>query len=106
MRENKYQQKLVRKLKDKFPDCTVLHNNAGVMQGIPDLLILNGKRWAALETKRNKDANHRPNQDYYVDRLNKMSYASFVYPENEQEVLDDLERVLGAKRKTRSVLSK
>jgi hypothetical protein len=72
----------------------VLKNDPNYISGIPDLLILNGNKWASLEVKKSAKAKHRPNQDYYVDKMNKMSYSSFVYPENKEDVLNDLERSL------------
>lgn len=98
MRENQYQSKLIRKIKALFPEAMVLKNDSGYLQGVPDLLILNDEKWAALECKRSKSAKHRPNQGYYVERMNGMSYASFVYPENEQEVLSELQRALDPSR--------
>jgi hypothetical protein len=92
MRENEFQSKLIRRLKSRFDGCMVLKNDPDYKQGVPDLLILSGDRWAALEVKRSKNAPHRPNQDYYVDLMNNMSYASFIYPENEEEVLNELEQ--------------
>ena len=92
MLENKFKQNLVRELKEKFPDCMVLHLDPNEIQGVPDILILNGSKWAALEGKKSKDAQHRPNQDYYVAKMNEMSYAAFVYPENKEEIINDLER--------------
>lgn len=92
MLENKFQSKLIKEIKNRFPGCIVLKNDSGYIQGIPDLIILFGKRWAALEVKKSNDANHRPNQDYYVDKMNEMSYASFISPENKEEVLDGMER--------------
>lgn len=93
--ENKYQAGLIKRLKKRFPDAVILKNDPEYIQGIPDLLILNGTTWAMLECKRSEHASHRPNQDYYIDLLGTMSYASFIYPENEERVMDDLEQALG-----------
>lgn len=90
--ERDYQADLIKKLKLIFPGCVVLKNDSGYKQGIPDLLILWQHRWAALEVKLTADSPHQPNQDYYIDIWNKMSFASFIYPENEQEVLDAIFR--------------
>lgn len=90
--EKDFQRRLIKDLKKLFPGCLVIKGNANYKQGIPDLLIFHGKHWAALECKRTKTSTHRPNQDYYVEKMNNMSYASFVYPENRDEVLNDLER--------------
>lgn len=92
--ESKFQAKLVKRIKQELPGCVVLKNDSEYIQGIPDLLILHGDRWAALECKRSAKATHRPNQDYYVDKMNRMSFAAFVYPENEEEVLDGLQQAL------------
>lgn len=91
MKESKFQHGLITKLKDSFPGCMVLKNDPNYIQGIPDLLVLYGEKWAALECKKDEKANHQPNQDYYVDQLNGMSYARFVCPENEEEVLRELQ---------------
>ena len=94
MLENEFQSELIKEIKATFPDCIILKNDSSYKQGIPDLLILNGKRWAALECKKDKDAHHRPNQDYYISKMNKMSYARFIYPENKEDILDELWRTL------------
>lgn len=95
MRENKFQGDLIKELKTKFPGCMVLKNDPNYKQGVPDLLILHNSRWAALECKKDEKANHQPNQDHYVDKMNKMSYAAFIYPENKEEILNDLQQALG-----------
>ena len=91
--ESRYQKKLIARLKATFKDCIIQKENEQYRQGAPDLLILYKDKWAALETKRSDNASHRPNQDYWVERMNKMSYASFVYPENEDQVFKELEEV-------------
>lgn len=93
MLEREYQKKLVTKLKVIFPGCIVVKNDAQLKQGIPDLLILYNKKWAALEVKQSSTAHHQPNQDYNVERMNNMSYASFIFPENEEQVFKELEEV-------------
>lgn len=101
MKENKFQSELVKEIKTLFPEAIVMKNDPNYRQGIPDILVLNDDKWAALECKRSENATHRPNQDYYVDKMNKMSYATFVYPENKEDVLDELQQALQPKRKAR-----
>lgn len=90
MRENKFQSNLKKELKERFPGCIVTKLDSGDIQGIPDLLILYKDKWATLENKKNAKASHRPNQDYYVEKMNEMSFSRFIYPENKEEVLNEL----------------
>jgi hypothetical protein len=53
-------------------------------------LILYRNKWATLEVKIDEDAEHQPNQDYYVGKMNEMSFSSFIFPENEEMVLNEL----------------
>lgn len=92
MRENRYQAGLIRRLKERFPGCVVLKNDANYIQGIPDLTIVYKNRWAMLECKQMVSSNRRPNQEYYIQKLDGMSFARFISPENEEEVLNELER--------------
>ena len=92
MKENEYQSQLIKRIKRRLPNAIVLKNDPTYKQGIPDLTVLCGDKWATLEVKRSKNAPHRPNQDYYVEKMNKMAFSSFISPENEQEVLDAMER--------------
>ena len=101
-KENQFQSELIKAIKKEFPGSIVLKNDPRYIQGIPDLIILFGRFWAALEVKRSEKAKHRPNQDYWVDKMNGMSYASFVYPKNKEEVINALEKTFtGANRKPR-----
>lgn len=93
MLENKFKTKLIGKLEKKFPGCMVFHLDPNETQGIPDLLVLHKDKWAALEGKKSVNASTRPNQQYYVDQMNEMSYASFIYPENEEDVLNELSQI-------------
>ena len=99
--ESKFQSQLIRDLKSIFEGCVVLKNDPTYLQGLPDLLILYKDKWAALECKREKDAHHQPNQEYYIDKLNNMSYASFICPENREEVINELQQTFGSNRSTR-----
>lgn len=91
VRENKYQAGLIKRLTARFPHCMILKNDSGYLQGVPDLIVLCDELWAMLEVKASATASHQPNQDYYVDKLDYMGFARFVYPENEAEVIRDLE---------------
>ena len=101
MLENKFKTKLVEELEELFPGCIVLHLDPNEIQGIPDLIILYEDKWAALEGKKNANASHRPNQDYYVDLMNRMSFAAFIYPENKEEVLYELQQAFRPRRTAR-----
>ena len=90
MLENRFKTKLKNELKELFPGCIIIHMDPTEIQGIPDLLVLYKNKWAALEGKKSANAPHRPNQGYYVDLMDRMSFASFIYPENKNEVLDAL----------------
>jgi hypothetical protein len=92
-KESEFQKKLKDRLKEQFPGCMVLKNDPNQIQGVPDLTVLYEDKWAALEVKRSQGASHRPNQNYYIDKMSKMSYASFVSPENVDEVFKELEEV-------------
>ena len=92
MKENQFQSKLIEDLESRFPGCIILKNDSSYRQGIPDLTIFYQDKWATLEVKKNKNAVHQPNQDYYVDQMNKMSFSRFIYPENKEEVLHELQQ--------------
>lgn len=94
--ESKFQKEVKDYISEKLPDC-IIKKNEGT-QGFPDLLILNGNKWAALEIKRSKEAHHQPNQDYYISKMSDMSFASFIYPENKEEVLNAMVESLQSNR--------
>lgn len=89
--ESGFQDRLINKLKDLFPGCMVFKMDQ--IQGIPDLLVLYKNKWASLECKRSAGAKRQPNQEYYVGKMNEMSFSRFVSPENKEEVLNELQQV-------------
>ena len=91
--ESKFQKELMTEIQNLYPGCIILKNDPNYIQGFPDWTIFYKNKWAVLEAKRDKNARKQPNQDYYVDRLNNMSFSRFVYPENKDEVLRELEQV-------------
>lgn len=88
--ERDFQAGLVKEIKEMFPGCIITKTDSSQHQGIPDLLILYNSKWAALECKKDCKASVRPNQKYYVDKMNEMSFSRIVFPENKEEVLHDL----------------
>lgn len=101
MRENEYQPRLRAKLERMFPGCVILKNDSSDLQGVPDLLILFNDRWAMLEVKATATSKVQVNQPHWVKTFNRMSFAAFINPSNEQEVLRGLEQALTARRHTR-----
>lgn len=89
-KESKFQADLIVEIKEMFPECIVMKNDSSYIQGIPDLTVFHKDKWATLENKRSEDAPKRPNQEYYVNKMNSMSFSRFVYPENKDEVLHEL----------------
>ena len=92
MLENKFQSKLIKEIKKLFPGCIVMKNDSSYIQGIPDLLVLYKNKWASLECKKTANARKQPNQEYYVELMNKMSFARFISPENKEEILNELQQ--------------
>ena len=90
--ERDFQSSLIKELKMIFPGCIVMKLDSSYIQGIPDLLILYKDKWATLECKKHIGAKKQPNQKYYVDLMNEMSFSRFVYPENKEEVLHELQQ--------------
>lgn len=90
--ESGFQDRLKERLEQMFPGCMVFKMEQ--RQGIPDLLILHGKRWASLECKQSSRAKKQPNQEYYVGKMDQMSFSRFISPENKEEVLRELQQAL------------
>ena len=97
--ESKFQKEFIDKVKERYPGSIALKNDSGYIQGFPDWTILYQDKWAVLEMKKDKGARKQPNQEYYVEKLNDMSFSRFVCPENEEEVFNDLDTLFKRKRR-------
>ncbi len=95
MKENRYQAKVKKRIEREFPGCVVIINDPSYIQGIPDLLVLYKNTWAMLEVKRSINEEMQPNQIYYIHFFGSMSFAAVIYPENEDEVLNELQVAFG-----------
>lgn len=94
--EREYQSQLIKRIKLMFPGCFVLKNDSGYLPGVPDWIILANGRFAFLEIKRAepKESDWQPNQQYYIRTLNQIGYAACIYPENEEEILREVQNAL------------
>ena len=88
--ESGFQDKLQKELKEMFPGCMTFKMDQ--IQGIPDILVLYKDKWASLECKKNAKAARQPNQEHYVALMDDMSFSRFIYPENKEEVLNELRK--------------
>jgi len=101
MTEGQYQTKVIKKLERMFPGCQVMKSDSSYKQGFPDLIVLWNSCWASLEVKTGPHVNRQPNQDYYIEELGGMSFAAYIYPEVEEEVLDALQQAFESPRRAR-----
>lgn len=101
MLESRFQAELIKKLRKLFPGSLILKNDSSYLQGIPDLSIFYGDRWAMLEVKRSAASEYEPNQLYYLGMLDSMCFARRIDPSNEEEVLRALQSALKPRRNAR-----
>lgn len=94
MLERDFQGQLIKEIKQLLPGCMVLKNDPNYIQGIPDLTVFYGGKWATLECKKSAKESKRPNQEYYVEKMNDMSFSRIIFPENKEEVLNELQKAL------------
>lgn len=99
--ESPFQSRWIKRLETEFPDCIILKLDANYRQGIPDLLMLWEIYWATFEVKKKrptKESDFEPNQEWYIAKMDSMSFSACVYPENEEEVIDALQRQFKTRR--------
>ena len=103
--EGKFKTELKNEIMERLPGSMVFYLNPNDIKGIPDMGVLYESRWAVLEAKKSEEdykkdlrKPEKQNQSYYVDKMNKMSFAAFIFPENKEEVLNAMESALRAPR--------
>lgn len=101
MIESDFQKDLIEEIESLFPGALVTKQDATYIRGIPDLSIFYGKKWAFLECKKSAKEKARPGQEEYIAWAKANSFGSFIYPENKEEVLDELQQAFRPRRKTR-----
>jgi hypothetical protein len=103
MLERDFQPWVIKELYRRLPGCIVQKLDTEYQQGIPDLLILWDWFWATLEVKKKKPkpSDFEPNQEYFIEKMDEMSFSACIYPENAEEVLNDLQRQFEIRRLTR-----
>lgn len=102
--ESPFKAKLRKELKNLFPGCVILKNDANAQQGIPDMLVLYKDKWAMLEVKRRKPSasDYEPNQEWFIEKFDRMSFGACIYPENKEDVLHDLQQAFRPARNARA----
>lgn len=98
VRESQFQAQLIKDIRSTFVGSIVLKNDPNYLQGVPDLIVLHKNKWAALEVKDSYMAPRQPNQEYYVDLMDDMSMAAFVFPENRDSIFDELHTFFKVRR--------
>jgi hypothetical protein len=90
--EGAYKTQLSHRIEERFaPRAMVVRLDSALLQGVPDLLVLfEGGFWAALEGKTSARAKKQPNQPWWVANLDRLCFSAFIYPENEEAVLNEL----------------
>jgi len=99
--ERDFQSSLIKELQELFPGCIITKNDPNYIQGIPDLTILWNGHWALLECKKSAKEVRQPNQEYYIDSASEMSFGAFIFPENKEKVLNDLQQAFRDRRPAR-----
>lgn len=98
--ERDFQAHLIKRIKNEIlPGAWILKNDSGYQQGIPDLTIFYYDRYGILETKAERPTSpndFEPNQEWFIEHFNNWSFAACIFPENEEEILHDLQQALGA----------
>lgn len=98
MLESKFQSEVISDLESMFNGVFILKNDSGYLQGIPDLLVLYRNKWAMLEVKPSINAKYRPNQEWYIELLDGMSFAAMICPENKEDIYSDLQQTFRSAR--------
>lgn len=103
--ERVYQPKFIKRLRREFPGIVIIKNDTDYQQGFPDWTLLYHQCWAVLEIKRKRPrpgtSDFEPNQEWFIEELDKLCFSACVYPENEEEIIDALKSIFSSRRSSR-----
>lgn len=95
MAESNFQGKVVRWLRQKGCYVLVITAHPGIPDGCPDVIALcDGGGWIGLECKKDAKAKFQPLQKATIQKLNGMYYCRAVYPENWEEIKQELDGII------------
>ena len=92
--EKDFQKTIIKWLRAK--GCLVIkyQQNATTRASIPDIIFLKEGFWGAIEVKKSKTSKFQPGQKEMVTKMNEMSWAKVVWPENWKETQKELGEIL------------
>lgn len=95
VKESTFQHKLIKMLR-KIPKSSFIVKEAKAIRGIPDIIGCIDGTYVALEVKKNKGEAQKNTgriclQKKFIRDIQCVGgYASFIYPENHEEILEEL----------------
>lgn len=92
--EKKVQTKLIKFLRSKGFYVIKTHPGMGTPTGCPDVIALGEGFYCCFECKGSKVSKWQPLQRETIEKLNVMSFAWAVYPENYDDVICLVNRLL------------
>ena len=95
-KEGDYQKDIIDRIKKALPGAIVMKNDSSYIQGIPDLTVIYGGKYAMLEVKKSYYDfvhNQQANQKDYIRKFRDWgAFSFFIYPEVDADVFEELIR--------------
>lgn len=92
--EKKTQQRLIKHLKRRGCFVMAITVVPGIPTGTPDVFFCKEGFYGFAEVKSSRTAKYRPLQKEQLKKLNDWSWAKAVYPENYDEIKEELDKLL------------
>lgn len=94
MKEADFQKKVIAWLKKQ--GCLVLkyEQNATTRAGVADVFFCKEGFYGFIETKKAKNSPLRPGQKEFIEKMDEWSYGRICYPENFEQIKEELLQIL------------